>query len=115
MMKVLTKVTLLSLALVLIGGCVSKASGVAAAFVDPLKYKDESCDELLTGKHERETALAILSKKQDNARTRAITYNLLLIVGSGALVKDRADQIAIVKGEIAAIESNMVRRCGGSG
>ena len=57
-------------------------------------------------------ALAVLSSKQDNARGRAIAYNLVLIAGSGALVKDRADAIGVVKGEIATLESNIAQRCG---
>lgn len=106
------KIVLFLVSLALVQGCVSTAAGVQASFVDPIQFKDLSCAELVAGKNQRSNALAALSEKQDNARSRAIAYNLLLVVGSGALVKDRSDQIGIVKGEIAAIDSNIVQNCG---
>ena len=111
----MTKTTLLLfICVTFLASCVSTSSGVPATFVDPIQFKSLNCEELISGKAKRQSALAELSKKQDNARSRAIAFNLLLIVGSGALVKDRADQIGIVKGEIAALESNIATRCGGS-
>lgn len=112
MSRLIIKISSIAFVLFLIQGCVSTAAGVQATFVDPVQYKELSCGELVAGKQQRANALATLSSKQDSARSRAIAYNLLLIVGSGALVKDRADQIGVVKGEIAAIESNIAQRCG---
>jgi len=115
MKSILTKIIPLSLVFVLLGGCVSKSSGIQAAFVDPIKYRDMTCADLVSGKHDRENDLASLSKQQDNSRVRGITYNILLIPGAGALTKDRSDEIGTIKGEISAIESNIVQRCGNTG
>ena len=111
MIKTIINALALFVAVVFLQGCVSKASGVTASYVDPIKFKDLSCGELVSKKQEKANDLAVLSSKQDNARSRAIAYNLVLVVGSGALVKDRSDAIGIVKGEIAALESNIAQRC----
>ncbi|MDC0069349.1 hypothetical protein OAL10_11260 [Gammaproteobacteria bacterium] len=112
LLQVSTKIILILSTVLFVQGCVSTAAGVQATFVDPAQFKDLSCTDLVAGKNQRQNALAALSDKQDNARSRAIAYNLLLVVGSGALVKDRSDQIGVVKGEIAAIESTIAQSCG---
>lgn len=111
-MKFIFKGALLMVLLPFLHGCVSTAAGVPPTFVDPVQFQRLSCADLISGKQNRSNALATLSAKQDNARSRAIAYNLLLVVGSGALVKDRSDQIGIVKGEIAALDSTIAQRCG---
>ena len=63
--------------ILILQGCVSSASGVPASFVDPLTFKDLSCEELISKKQEKANDLAVLSSKQDNARARAIAFNLV--------------------------------------
>ena len=111
-MQFIIKAALLTALLPLLNACVSSASGVQATFVDPVQFQRLPCSDLISGKQNRNNALAVLSAKQDNARSRAIAYNLLLVVGSGALVRDRSVQIGLVKGEIAALDSNIAQRCG---
>ena len=112
LLAVLTKFIFIISTLLFIQACVSSAAGVQATYVDPVQFRGLSCTELVSKKTQRQNVLAALSEKQDNARSRAIAYNLVLIVGSGALVKDRSYQIGVVKGQIAAIDSNIAQRCG---
>ena len=93
-----------------IGGCVSAPEGVAPSFVDPAKYAHYTCAEVTAAKQEATVALANLSEKQSGARARGIAYNLLLIPGAGALAKDRAGEIGVLKGELLALESAL-RTC----
>ena len=83
---------------------------VAPSFVDPAKYANYTCAEVTAAKQEATVALANLSEKQSGARARGIAYNLLLIPGAGALAKDRAGEIGVLKGELLALESAL-RTC----
>lgn len=93
---------------VLVSGCVAAPTDIQPTYVDGSKYAGMTCDQLKGRKAETEVALAALSKKQSSARARSIAYNILLVAGSGALAKDRADQIGVVKGELLAIEDALL-------
>ena len=90
-------------------------ASIAYSFVDPQGYAALTCEELIAEKGNATQELAGLSDKQDSARARATAYNFLLIVGSGALVKDRSDEIGSTKGSLAAIDANLIRRCSSTG
>ncbi|MBT6893500.1 MAG: hypothetical protein HOA25_18505 [Gammaproteobacteria bacterium] len=109
------KSIVLAAALTTTVGCVSSPSGIAPSFVDPQGYASLTCEELIAEKGSATQELAGLSDKQDSARARATAYNFLLIVGSGALVKDRSDEIGSTKGSLAAIDANLIRRCSSTG
>lgn len=91
-----------------LGGCVASPESIPPLYTERAPYDEMPCDELLVAKQEATLLLAELSKKQSSARARSITYNLLLVVGSGALTKDRSEQIGMVKGKIQAIEGALI-------
>ena len=96
----------------LLAGCVTAPADVPPTFVDQRNYLNRSCDELRELRIEGEAAVAALSQKQTSARRRSIAYNWLLVVGSGALTKDRSEALGRAKGELLAIKSAEAQNCG---
>ena len=96
----------------LLAGCVTAPADVPPSFVDQRNYLNRSCDELRELRTEGEVAVATLSQKQTSARRRSIAYNWLLVVGSGALTKDRSEALGRAKGELLAIKSADAQNCG---
>ena len=110
-MKIATALAVLLLS-ALLAGCVSAPADVPPSFVDPRNYISRSCDELRELRADGEAAVATLSQKQTSARRRSIAYNWLLVVGSGALTKDRSEALGRAKGELLAIKSAEAQNCG---
>ena len=94
-----------------IAGCVSAPDEVPPTFVDQRAYLSYSCEELRELQTEGVAAVAALSEKQTSARRRSIAYNWLLVVGSGALTKDRSEALGRAKGELLAIEAALPQVC----
>ena len=95
----------------MIAGCVTAPDDVPPTFVDQRAYMSHSCDELRTLRAEGEEAVRALTEKQTSARRRSIAYNWLLVVGSGALTKDRSEALGRAKGELQAIKAAEVQIC----
>ena len=98
--------SIIAMTLVL-SGCVSAPMSIPPSLVKDAKYDNMTCEQLRSEKSQLELDLADLSGKQDAARARAAAYNLVLIVGAGALVRDRSDEIGEVKGRIAIVEEEL--------
>lgn len=96
----------------IISGCVSAPDDVQPTFVDQRAYMSHSCDELRKLYADGKAAVASLETKQTSARRRSIAYNWLLVVGAGALTKDRSEALGRAKGELLAIEAALPRVCG---
>lgn len=94
-----------------IAGCVTAPDEVPPTFIDQRAYLSHSCEELRKLQTEGTAAVATLSEKQTSARRRSIAYNWLLVVGSGALTKDRSEALGRAKGELLAIEAALPQVC----
>ena len=104
-------ILILAMALLAIAGCVTAPADVPPTFVDQRAYLTHSCAELRKLHSEGTAAVAALSEKQTSARRRSIAYNWLLVVGSGALTKDRSEALGRAKGEVRAIEAAVGQVC----
>lgn len=93
-----------------LAGCVTAPADIPPTYVDQRAYADYSCAELLQLRNDGEAAVAELSRKQTSARRRSIAYNWLLVVGAGALTKDRAEAVGRAKGELKAINSALAAK-----
>ena len=98
-----------------VAGCVTAPDEVPPTFVDQRAYLSHSCEELRELQTEGSAAVAALSEKQTSARRRSIAYNWLLVVGSGALTKDRSEALGRAKGELLAIEAALPQVCSEDG
>lgn len=99
------KIAVIAIIALVLAGCVSSPGSIPPTYVVDTIYDDMSCEQLLAEKSKLDAELADLSGKQDAARTRAAVYNLFLVVGSGAMVRDRSDEIGEVKGKLTAVEA----------
>ena len=91
-------------------GCVTAPADIPPTYVDQRAYTDYSCSELLQLRDDGEAALAELSDKQTKARWRSIAYNWVLVIGAGALTKDRSEVLGRTKGELLAIKSAITQK-----
>ncbi len=97
-----------------VGGCATRASGVAPVAVSSSDYAGMAC-----GKQREELSLArqreeILRKKQNNAATfdAAAVFLFALPLGS-VLGQDVEGDLAQAKGEVLALERSIKANCGG--
>ena len=102
----------ITLAALLIAGCVSRASSIAPVAIPSANYKGLSCDETKLALEQQRARMYALTEKQNNAATGDAVgvFFLLLPVGSifGA---DKEGELAQAKGEVLALTGAVSINC----
>lgn len=99
-------------ALTMIGGCATRASGVAPIAISSSEYSHLTCEEAraeLAVARERENTL---TRRQNNAATADAVGVFLLLVPAGSVFgSDVEGELAQAKGEVMALERAAPQRC----
>jgi hypothetical protein len=110
--KKMRKLILLSCAAALLGGCATRASGVAPISVSATDYAGLSCEETraqLDTARQRENAL---TRQQNNAATADAASVLLFALPLGSVFgADVEGELAQAKGEALALQRAVTMNC----
>ena len=111
-MKKTTPLVLPLLAVAALGGCATRANGVAPLAISSSEYSHLTCDDAraqLAVARDRENAL---TRRQNNAATADAVGVFLLFVPAGSVFGgDVAGELAQAKGEVMALERTVPQRC----
>jgi len=99
---------MLVLAAIVLAACAQKPEAIQPSYVSPVTYQDWSCPQLAQEAARVESALAVASKQQKDART-SDTVGVLLIGLPTASMSGEAvgPEIARLKGNKEAIQQSM--------
>lgn len=108
----ISQLLFVSLTVLVVTGCASRASSVAPASVSAVEYSNMSCEETteaLSSARESENALA---RKQNNAATADAASVFLVLLPLGSVFGgDVSGELAQAKGEVGALERAVEMNC----
>lgn len=115
----MVRVVSAGLVAVLLAGCASKSSDIAAAYVSPLNYTSYSCGQLREEASRVSARAAAVSGAQDQkAQNDAVATGVALVLFWPAAFAIKGDttsaaEVSRLKGEMEAVEQASVqKRCG---
>jgi hypothetical protein len=109
----LTRFSALLVAACALSGCAQSPEEVRAAYTSPVAYGGLSCRQLGEEQARLNSALAGASAQQNQTRSNDVAGWLLLGLPVGSMSGGNvAPEIANDKGQLAAVQQAMVRRCG---
>lgn len=110
MMKNLSILLVVSLAVVSVSGCAPAPAKIMAEPVSKLPYLELTCDELGTELELAQAKLEVAEEKQRSARRKSVGANLLLL-GAGSLVDGPQKELAVAKGTVIALTELIEEKC----
>lgn len=108
------EILLLTVSLLLLGGCATPPEAIAPAYVSDIGYLSLSCDQLAAEQSRLQSALASASDAQRKARSGDTVGVIFLGLPTASLSgSNQASYIARLKGELEAVQRAAVRNdCG---
>ncbi|MBW8298645.1 MAG: hypothetical protein K0M60_03495 [Hydrogenophaga sp.] len=100
-----------AVALVALGGCAKRPSAIVPADIPMAAYTNLPCEQLAQEQVKEQTALAALSKAQNDAANGDALGVFLIGVPVGSVVgADKEGDVAVSKGKVQAIQSAMMSK-----
>jgi hypothetical protein len=113
------RIIVMAMTAALCGGCASKSSDIAAAYVSPLQYEALSCRQLAEEAERLSHRAAIAAGVQDDRASKdavATTVGVIIFWPALFLIngdKGNAAELSRLRGEMEAIEQVSIRKnCG---
>ena len=93
-------------------GCASRASSITPASVSALEYAALSCEETKGLLITKRPALAAAEKSQNRTSTiDTISTALILVPAASVFGSDSEGEVAVLKGEVLALERAVPQNC----